>query len=87
MAYESIILKRELDITSVVSIHYFEYMNTFSYEGESHDFWEFLCVDKGAVDVVADDIPHSLEKDRLSFINRMNFTKYRPMGTQHPIWL
>lgn len=84
MAYESIILKRELDITSVVSIHYFEYMNTFSYEGESHDFWEFLCVDKGAVDVVADDIPHSLEKGQIIFHKPNEFHKVQANGHTAP---
>ena len=28
-------------------------MNDFSFPGEAHNFWEFLCVDKGEVDVVA----------------------------------
>ena len=45
MAYESIRLKKEFVIDQIVTIHYFEYMSDFSYPGESHDFWELLCVD------------------------------------------
>ena len=51
MPYKAITLKKEIDIDYLVTIHYFEYMNTFTYAGESHDFCEFLCVDKGEVEV------------------------------------
>lgn len=84
MSYESIVLKEELHISSVVTIHYFEYMNDFSYEGESHDFWEFLCVDKGAVDVVAGDTPHSLEKGQIIFHKPNEFHKVQANGRVAP---
>lgn len=67
MAYESITLKEDIIIDHVISIHYFEYMSNFVFEGESHDFWEFLCVDKGAVNVMADSTPHTLEKGDVIF--------------------
>lgn len=67
MPYENITLKRELLIDKIVSIHYFEYMSDFSFDGESHDFWEFLCVDKGLVNVVAGERTHTLKKDQVIF--------------------
>ena len=67
MAYESITLNQEIIIDNIVSIHYFEYMSDFSFEGESHDFWEFLCVDKGAVNVVADTTTYTLNKGDIIF--------------------
>lgn len=67
MNYESITLKQEIVIDHIVSIHYFEYMSTFSFVGESHNFWEFLCVDKGKVNVMAGDTPHTLEKGNVIF--------------------
>lgn len=67
MAYESIPLKQEISVNNIVSIHYFEYMSTFSFEGESHNFWEFLCVDKGTVNVMADNVHHTLEKGDVIF--------------------
>lgn len=84
MSYESIILKKELEISRIVSIHYFEYMNTFSYEGEAHDFWEFLCVDKGAVNVVAGDNPYSLEKGQIIFHKPNEFHKVQANGRTAP---
>ena len=36
-------------------------MCDFSFPGESHDFWEFLCVDKGEVNVLAGEKFHALK--------------------------
>ncbi len=47
MKYKNTILKTTLSVSSIISIHYFDYMSDFSFPGESHDFWELLCVDKG----------------------------------------
>ena len=49
MGYDGITLHNSINIGKIYSIHYFEYMNDFSFEGESHNFWEFICVDKGEV--------------------------------------
>ena len=46
MAYESIPLTEDIHIDQLYTVHYFEYMNDFSFPGEAHNFWEFLCVDK-----------------------------------------
>jgi len=42
-------------IDKVYTVHYFEYAKGFAFEGESHDFWEFVYVDKGEVIVTAED--------------------------------
>ena len=49
MDYTSICLPQIFSIDRIYSIHYFEYMSNFHFTGESHDFWEFLYVDKGQV--------------------------------------
>lgn len=54
MKYKMTELTEELTVKKIVSIHYFEYMSNFSFAGESHNFWEFLCVDKGEVEITAD---------------------------------
>ena len=53
MGYKSTVLRTSAVVRKVISIHYFEYMSNFSFPGESHDFWEFVCVDKGVIDVMA----------------------------------
>ena len=65
--YESVTLHQSLLISKLFTVHYFEYMNDFSFPGEAHNFWEFLCVDKGEVDVVAGSRSLSLKKDEIIF--------------------
>lgn len=67
MAYESILLDDTLHIRELVTVHYFEYQRDFSFSGESHDFWEFLCVDKGEVDVSTDQQHISLQRGEIIF--------------------
>ena len=54
-------LKRELVIDSIITIHHFEYMKDFQFHGESHDFWEFLYVEKGTILVQAGEKQLTLE--------------------------
>ena len=67
MAYKSTNLKTTLSVRSIISIHYFDYMSDFSFPGESHDFWELLCVDKGEIDAVAGDQRHTLKRGSIIF--------------------
>lgn len=55
MTYVPTRLKREIRINQIITVHYFEYMKDFIFKGESHDFWEFLYVDRGSVYVTAGD--------------------------------
>lgn len=84
MAYVGTVLKKDLIIDSIFSIHYFEYMSDFSFEGESHDFWEFCCVDKGVVDVFADDKYLPLHKGEIIFHKPNEFHKLRANGKIAP---
>ena len=36
-----------IPISKIVTIHYFEFEKDFVSSGESHDFWEFVYIDKG----------------------------------------
>ena len=67
MDFERLYLKEELSITRIITIHYFEYTSTYHFPGESHDFWEFLCVDKGEVIVCADQESHTLTRGQMIF--------------------
>ncbi len=53
--YTKTAIRREIAINALITVHYFEYSRTFRFEGEAHPFWEMLYVDKGEVDVIADD--------------------------------
>lgn len=46
-------LKEALTIKKLYSVHYFEYSADFEFEGEKHNFWEFVYADKSDVSVTA----------------------------------
>ena len=67
MSYKSTHLRTVLSVRSIISIHYFDYMSDFTFPGESHDFWEILCVDKGEIDAVAGNERHTLKRGSIIF--------------------
>lgn len=54
-------------VENIVTIHYFEYSKDYIFEGEKHDFWEFLYVDKGEVIVFADEKEYVIKKGEMIF--------------------
>lgn len=80
MAYNGIELKNILSIGKIYSIHYFEYMNDFRFAGESHDFWEFICVDKGEIGVTAGTTFKILKKGEIMFHRPNEFHNVRAVG-------
>ena len=48
-------LKTDITIGKLFSVHYFEYPTNFKFEGESHNFWEVVYVDKGDIYATADN--------------------------------
>ncbi len=64
MNYKAMTLKEEFRISNIFSIHYFEYDKDFTYKGEVHDFWEFVYIDKGAIDVIAGEKKHRSNRRR-----------------------
>ena len=84
MSYESITLQQEIVIDRIVSVHYFEYTSDFFFSGESHDFWEFLCVDKGTVNVMADTTLYTLSKGDIIFHKPNEFHSVQANGVTAP---
>lgn len=46
--------KTVVDITKIVTIHYYEVGKDFAFDGECHDFWEMVYIDKGSVAIIRD---------------------------------
>lgn len=67
MDYVKTPLKKEIQINKIVSVHYFEWAKDYLYKGEKHDFWEFLYVDKGEVDITADIQECKLKQGEMIF--------------------
>ena len=80
MGYEALPLKSALCVEAIVSVHYFEYSSNYYFEGEQHDFWEFLYVDKGELDVLAGEETHRLHKGQMIFHQPGEFHALRTTG-------
>lgn len=84
MTYKGISFRKELLIDQLFSLHYFEYMSTFSFPGESHNFWEFVCVDKGEVTIGASDQIYTLKKGDIAFHEPNEFHWVKANGSIAP---
>ncbi len=84
MAYKSTQLRSSAIVKKVITIHYFEYMSDFSFPGESHDFWEFVCVDKGVIDVMAGEKRIPLKRGNIIFHKPGEFHNILTNGTVAP---
>jgi AraC-like DNA-binding protein len=67
LSFPRIGLQQVIAIGNLISLHYFEYAKGYVFEGEEHDFWEFLYVDKGEVEVRADDRTLELRQGQIIF--------------------
>lgn len=61
------VLKRDICVESIVTLHYFEHAKNYMFEGERHDFWELVYVDKGRLEVVADNDGFELQQGQIVF--------------------
>ena len=59
-------------------------MSTFSFPGESHDFWEFVCVDKGEVTIGAGEETQILKRGEIRFHEPNEFHWVRATGNTAP---
>ena len=49
--YKGTLLKSGFSIKKFYTIHYFQYSRDFCFDGECHDFWEMVYVDKGEAEI------------------------------------
>lgn len=61
------VLKREIEIESVVTLHYFEHAKNYVFGGERHNFWELVYVDKGRLEVIAENNGYELQQGQMIF--------------------
>ncbi|MCH3971215.1 MAG: AraC family transcriptional regulator [Oscillospiraceae bacterium] len=73
MAYLTTQMKLPFQINEIITIHYFEYAKNFCFLGEEHNFWEFLYVDRGCVEVRAADKTVILKTGDMIFHEPMEF--------------
>lgn len=84
MSYVSTKLRSPIVVNHIITIHYFEYMKDFCFKGESHDFWEILCVDKGVVEIQADDRYYHLKQGDLIIHKPLEFHAIQSLDGSAP---
>ncbi|HBP38609.1 MAG TPA: hypothetical protein DD640_07705 [Clostridiales bacterium] len=65
--YRHHLLDKELAITELISLFYYKSPRNFYFEGETHDFWEFIYTDKGQMLITAGDQQYVLKAGELAF--------------------
>ncbi len=84
MGYVGVYLDHLFYIRKLYTIHYFEYMKDFHFTGESHNFWEFIYVDKGTVNISMDNTTHTLNKGDIAFHQPNEFHTVQATGENAP---
>lgn len=82
--YKLTTLATSIAVNRLVTVHYFEYMSDFYFKGECHDFWEFLCVDKGEIEVLAGNRLYTLKKGEMIFHQPNEFHNLKANGVTAP---
>lgn len=56
-----------INITKIVTIHYYELNKNYCFDGESHNFWEMVYVDAGNVKIKANNKEFHLKQGEIIF--------------------
>lgn len=67
MSYYKTTLNEIITINEIYTIHYFEYDKDFKFDAEKHNFWEFIYVDNGNVNICMDNHELSLKSNEIAF--------------------
>lgn len=84
MYYPGIDFQTVLSIETIYSIHYYEYRTDFTFEGESHNFWEFVYADKGETILTSGTTEFRLKAGELYFHQPNEFHAVRSDGEIAP---
>lgn len=68
-------------VSKIVTVHYLEYPANYVFNGESHDFWEIVYIDRGKVFIGRDEEAEStLRQGQMTFHRPDEFHKIRADG-------
>ena len=83
--YEKTKMRIPLTVSEIISIHYFEYNASFSFPGESHEFWEIVIADKGDLYLTAGDRELQLHPGDVFLPHPCSFTTSAQTGAPRRI--
>ncbi len=82
--YVPTVLRREIAVDAIVTVHYFEHAKNYVFEGEKHDFWELVYVDKGRLEVLSENQGFELTQGQIIFHKPNEFHNLYANGTVAP---
>ena len=59
--------EKTINVEKIITIFYMEFSKDFHYDGESHDFWEMVYIDKGEMICTADKNRFVLKSGEMTF--------------------
>lgn len=84
LTYRGARLGELINIDELFTVHYFEYSKDYSFIGETHDFWEFVYVDKGEIIATADNEDYPLSHGQIIFHKPNEWHTLRANGSIAP---
>lgn len=84
MGYEGTILKQDITIDKLYTVHYFEYTKNYTFKGETHDFWECVYVDRGEIIATAGENDIRLARGEILFHEPNEWHTLRANGVVAP---
>lgn len=77
-------VRKVIEVSSIITAFEVTYGDNFYYPGESHDFWEFVCVLEGEINVTADQRVLQLHKNQIIFHKPMEFHRLWSANKTNP---
>ncbi len=82
--YVPTVLRRDIAVDAVVTVHYLEHTKNYVFDGEEHDFWELVYVDKGHIQETAGSVVHELSQGQYMFHRPNEYHNLCANGTVAP---
>jgi len=73
--------KTIVNISRIVTIHYYEFGPSFVFNGETHDFWEMVYVDKGSVQIRQEEETIVLKQGEVVFHRPNEFHSIKALNS------
>ena len=84
MVHSRFILQNNLTIDKLITFYYKELTNKFMTRGERHDFWEFVYVDNGEIEILTDSTQYNLAQGDIIFYKPNEFHAGRARNNTSP---
>ncbi len=83
-AFSKLGFERVFNVEKIITIFYMELSKDFEYDGESHDFWELVYIDKGEMLCTADKSNFTLKSGELTFHKPNEYHNLSGNGSSTP---